>query len=92
MEEATIVWTEYMKYRLDLRGYDLGTVDHILRCSSERYGDTVTGRLVAIGRHEKLLVMIPYERKGDTLTPVTIHATNRQQINSRLRSGRLRNE
>ena len=29
MEEATIVWTEYMKYRLDLRGYDLATVEHI---------------------------------------------------------------
>ncbi|MBW2741138.1 MAG: hypothetical protein JRE64_20370 [Deltaproteobacteria bacterium] len=25
MEEATIVWTEYMKYRLSLRGYDLAT-------------------------------------------------------------------
>ena len=59
MEEATIVWTEYMKYRLGLRGYDLATVEHILRYSSERYVDTVTGRLIAIGRHEKLLVMIP---------------------------------
>ncbi|MBN1102225.1 MAG: hypothetical protein JXL84_02300 [Deltaproteobacteria bacterium] len=92
MEQATIVWTEYMKYRLKLRSYDLATVEQILRYSSERYVDTVTGRLVAIGRHVKLLVMIPYERKGSTLTPVTIHATNRQQINSRLKSGRLRNE
>ena len=92
MEEATIVWTEYMKYRLKLRGYELATVEHILRYSSERYVDTATGRLLAIGRHEKLLVMIPYERKGSTLKPVTIHATNRQQINSRLKSGRLQNE
>ena len=92
MEETTIVWTEYMKSRLSLRGYDLTTVEHILRYSSERYVDTVTGRLVAIGRHEKLLVMIPYERKGGMLTPVTIHATNRQQINSRFRSGRFTNE
>jgi hypothetical protein len=92
MEEATIVWTEYMEYRLKLRGYDVATVEHILRYSSERYVDTVTGRLVVIGRHVKLLVMIPYERKGSTLTPVTIHATNRQQINSRLKSGRLKNE
>ena len=92
MEEATIVWTEYMKYRLTLRNYDLATVDQILRYSSERYVDTLTGRLLAIGRHGKLLVMIPYERKGDTLTPVTIHATNRLQINLRLKSGRLRNE
>jgi len=90
MEEATIVWTEYMRYRLGLRGYNPATVEHILRHSSERYVDTVTGRAVAIGRHEKLLVMIPYEGKGDTLTPVTIHATSRQQINSRLKSGRLK--
>lgn len=92
MEEATIVWTEYMEYRLKLRSYDAATVEHILRYSSERYVDTVTGRLVVIGRHVKLLVMIPYERRGGTLTPVTIHATNRQQINSRLKSGRLKNE
>jgi hypothetical protein len=92
VEETTIVWTEYMKYRLKLHGYDLETVEHILRYSSERYVDTVTGRLVAIGRHVKLLVMIPYERKGGKLTLVTIHATNRQQINSRLKSGRFKNE
>ena len=92
MEEATIVWTEYMKYRLNLRGYDLATVEQILRYSSERYVDTVTGRVVVIGRHEKLIVMIPYELKGHTITPVTIHATSRQQINSRIKSGRFKNE
>ena len=92
MEEVTIVWTEYMKYRLKLRGYDLAIVEHILRYSSERYVDTATGRLVAVGRHVNLLVMIPYERKGRTLTPVTIHATSRQQINSRIKSERFKNE
>lgn len=92
MDEIKIVWSEYMMYRLNLRGYDLATVERILRYSSERYSDTVTGREVAIGRHEKLLVMIPYERESGTLTPVTIHATTRQQINSRLKSGRLKNE
>jgi hypothetical protein len=49
----------------------------------------VTGRLVAIGRHVNLLVMIPNEREGGRVTPVTIHATTRQQINARLKSGRL---
>jgi hypothetical protein len=92
MEKATIVWTEYMKYRISLRGYALTTVEQILRYSSERYVDTVTGRLVAIGRHEKLFVMIPYELKGRTLTPVTIHAISRQQINFRIKSGRFKNE
>jgi hypothetical protein len=92
MEEAKIAWTEYMMYRLRLRGYDFTTVEHILRYSSEHYRDTATGRQVAIGRHENLLVMIPYERDGDEMTPVTIHATSRQQITSRLKSGRLKNE
>jgi len=92
MDEATIVWTEYMRYRVGLRGYDLATVEHILRYSSERYIDSVSGRMVAIGRHEKILVMIPYEREGSTITPVTVHATSRQQINSRLKSGRFKNE
>jgi len=92
MEEVTIVWSDYMKYRIDLRGYDLATVEEILRHSSERYLDTVTGRMAVIGRHEKLLVLIPYELKGRTLMPVTIHATSRQQINSRIKSGRFKNE
>jgi len=59
MGEAAIVWTDYMKYRLSFRGYDRSAIEQILRYSSERYMDTVTGRLVAIGRHENLLVMIP---------------------------------
>ena len=92
MEEATIVWTEYMKYRLSLRVYDLAKVEQILRYSSERYRDTVTGRAVVIGRHENLIVMIPYEPEGRTLTPVTIHAISRQQISSRIKSGRFMNE
>ena len=92
MDEVEIFWTEYMKYRLKLRGYDHPTVEHILRHSSERYVDTVTGRLVAIGKHMNRLVMIPYESRGGALMRVTIHATNRQQINSRLKSGRLTNE
>ena len=92
MEEVTIVCSDYIKYRIDLRGYDLATVEEILRHSSERYLDTVTGRMIVIGRHEKLLIMIPYELKGSTLMPVTIHATSRQQINSRIKSGRFKNE
>ena len=39
MDEVKIVWTEYMKYRLGLRGYNLATVENILRYSSERYVD-----------------------------------------------------
>jgi len=92
MQEVDIVWTDYMKYRLSLRGYDLTAVEHILRYSTERYIDSVTGRFITIGRHEKLLVMIPYEQKENTLTPITIHAINRQQINFRIKSGRFKYE
>ena len=92
MEEVEIVWTEYMEYRLILRGYDPAKVEQILRYASERYMDTVTGRMIVIGRHENLIVMVPYESEGRTLTPVTIHATSRQQINSRIKSGRFKNE
>ncbi len=87
-----IVWTEYMKYRAGLRGFDLSLVEKILRFSEERYYDTGTGRKVVVGRHGELLVMIPYEQTGDDIVPVTIHATTRQQINFRLKSGRFSND
>jgi len=92
MDQTEILWTDYMKYRLDLRGYYSETVEYIVRYTSERYIDSVTGRLVAIGKHDKRLVMIPYEQEGNTMTPITIHSTSRQQVNSRLKSGRLKYE
>jgi hypothetical protein len=58
-KQRTIVWTEYMKYRARLRGFELSKIEDIVRHSSERYFDTVTGRWVAVGRHNKVLVMIP---------------------------------
>jgi len=67
-------------------------VEHIVRQSGERYLDTVTGRRIAVGRDKQRLVMIPYEQEGNMLTPVTIHATSRQQINVRVKSGRFENE
>ena len=83
-----IIWTEYMKYRAGLRGFDLARIEEIVRHSSERYLDVATGRHVAIGRHGKILVVIPYEMGENSITPITIHATTRQQINFRLRTGR----
>lgn len=88
-KQRTIVWTEYMKYRARLRGFDLVKIEDIVRHSSERYYDTATGHLVAIGRHDKVLVMIPYETDEDSITPITIHVTTRQQINFRLKTGRF---
>jgi hypothetical protein len=87
-----IIWTDYMKYRARLRRFDLAQIEQIVRYSGERYLDTVTGRLVTIGSIEGVLVMIPYEIESKTITPVTIHATTRQQINLRLRTGRFADE
>ncbi len=87
-----IVWTDYVKYRAELRGFDLLVVEKILRFGKERYHDTVTGRKVVVGRHGGLLVMIPYEQTDHDIIPVTIHATTRQQVNFRLRSGRFLND
>ena len=87
-----IIWTDYMKYRARLRGFDLAKIEHIVRYSGERYFDTVTGRLIAVGRIDDLLVIIPYDTDQGSITPVTTHATTRQQINFRLKTGRLINE
>lgn len=85
-----VVWTEYLQYRARLRGFDPGIIEQIVRFSEERYFDTATQRMVVVGRHGELLVVIPYEQEGETATPVTIHSTTRQQINLRLRAGRFR--
>ena len=87
-----IVWTDYIKYRAKLRGYDLQIIENILRSGDERYFDTATERCVVIGRHRKRLVVIPYEKENNDITPNTIHPTSRQQINFRIKSGRFRHE
>jgi hypothetical protein len=86
---AGIIWTDYMRYRAQLRGFDLATIEQIVRFSGERYFDTATLRRVAVGKHAGQLVMIPYEQEDDLLTPVSIHATTRQQINLRRQTGRF---
>lgn len=45
------VWTDYMKYRAALRGFDLTTIEDIVRYSTERYFDTETGGWIVIGSH-----------------------------------------
>ena len=81
-----------MRYRARLRGFDLAEVERVLRYSGERYTDTATGSFVVVGRHGNQLIMVPYEREEDALTPVTVHRTTRQQINFRVRAGRFKHE
>jgi hypothetical protein len=89
-----ILWTDYLRHRALTRRVDLAVIEHILRFSSEQCFDTVTHRtvthrMVVVGRHGSHLVMVPYEQEHDTVTPITVHATTRQQINVRLRTGRF---
>lgn len=85
-----VVWTEYLKHRARLRRFDLAIIEQIVRFSEERYFDTTTLRMIAIGRHGGRLVLIPYGQADDTVIPITIHTTTRQQIDLRLRTGRFR--
>jgi len=87
-----IVWTDYMRYRAKLRGFDLGKLELIVNRSTERYYDTQTGRSVVIGRYDKNLVILPYEMDEHGITPITVHTTTRQQINFRLKTGRFVHE
>ena len=84
-----VVWTDYLRYRAALRGFDLETIGEIVRHSKDRYRDTVTGRYVAVGHCGDALVLVPYETDAGQMTPVTIHATTRRQIAFRLRTGRF---
>jgi len=88
-EKSLIIWSDYLKYRTELRGFELSIIENILRYSGERYFDTVTRRLVVVGKHDDRLVVIPYDKHGNEIIPVTIHATTRQQINFRLKTGRF---
>ena len=85
----TIVWSDYMRYRANLRGFSLERIEEILKHSTERYFDSETRRMIVVGKHDNQLVIIPYDEEDDTITPVTIHTVTRQQIKFRLKSGRL---
>ena len=89
IEQTLIEWSEYLRYRAVARGFELAKIENIMRFSGERYLDTVTGRLIVAGKHDDRLVIIPYEKKGAVIIPITIHATTRQQINFRLKTGRF---
>ena len=89
MIEKICVFTDYLKFRAELRGFDLTIIEQIVRYSHERYFDIETQRCIAVGEHDNRLVLIPYEENEAEITPVTIHATTRQQIKFRLNTGRL---
>jgi hypothetical protein len=85
-----LVWTTYLAYRARTRGFDLVKLEEIVKYSTERYYDSATGRMVVVGWHDSDLVIIPYDTEDEVVTPVTVHATSRQQINFRLKNGRFK--
>lgn len=88
----SIIWTDYLKYRAKLRQFDLDKIEEILRYSGERYYDTITERMIAVGKHNNSLVIIPYEYNQESITQL-YHTTTRQQIQFfRLKTGRFINE
>lgn len=91
-KKLSIIWTDYLKYRADLRGFKVEIIEKILRYSTERYYDISTRRAIVVGKHDKRLVIIPYERRENEIIPITIHATTRQQINFRIKAGRFVHE
>ena len=84
-----IQWTNYMLYRIAVRGFKKDKIEHIIRSSTEHYFDTETRRLVLVGKHDNQLVIIPYDKAGQNITPVTIHAITKQQIRFRKLSRRF---
>ena len=84
-----IKWTYYFKKRCDQRCFDIEQAEDIVRYSTERYFDLDSSRLIAVGFVDNRLVLIPYEKENDIVTPVTIHETDRKQINFRIRNGRF---
>jgi uncharacterized DUF497 family protein len=75
---------------MKLRGFDSGKLEDVLRYAKERYLDTATSRMIAVGKHDRRLVLLAYEVTGDNeITPVTVHSTTRQQVSYRVRSGRF---
>lgn len=87
-----IYWTDYLKYRGELRGFELEKLETIIRHSTERYFDTETERHIVVGRHNLQLVIIAYDIENGTTIPVTVHTITRQQIRFRLNTRRFINE
>ncbi len=88
---AIIIWTEYLRYKATVREFRLSEIEKVLRYSTERYFDTVTHRFVVVGKCDDELVMIPFEREGNEVTPITVHVITRQQIRHRQLTGRFEN-
>lgn len=89
MSTKPIVWIDYLTFRAQQRGFDLAELEHVIRNATEHYFDTQTLRRIVIGRCGHILVLIAYEDDDVAITPVTAHAVTRQQITTRVQTGRF---
>jgi hypothetical protein len=48
--------------------------------------------LRVVGIHKEKLILIPYEETETRVTPITVHATTRQQVRFRINTGRFKYE
>jgi hypothetical protein len=88
VKNKDFVLSKYVQYRCETRNFDAKIIEEIVRYSTERYMDTETNRKVVVGKHMKILALVPYEENENEIRPVTVHATSRQQIKFRLNTGR----
>ena len=88
MSDKACGFTDYLKYRAELRGFDLTQAEHILRYSQERYFDIGTHRLIVVGEQDNKLVMIPYEESRNSNCPYHYScnhtAANKIQVNHKV--------
>jgi hypothetical protein len=72
-----------------MSGLRIIKAEHIIQYSTERYFDIDSSRQIVVGFIDKRLIVIPYEENDNIITPVTIHETDRKQINFRIKNGRF---
>ena len=91
-----VEYSEHLKFRLQMRHIPEKLPERIYRQAKQRYFDHETGRHIAIlsttYHNRRHLMMIAYDEFEDRVEIVTIHPVEKQQIRSRVNSGRWINE
>ncbi|MBE9471105.1 MAG: hypothetical protein IMY75_03215 [Chloroflexi bacterium] len=87
-----VEYSDYLKFRLTVRGIPGNMPERIYRESQERYYDKATGRHIAVlsvaYHRRRKRMMIAYDEFSDHVEIVTIHPIEKQQIQNRVLSGR----
>ncbi len=96
LTDKQIEYSEHLKFRLQARQIPEKLPERIYRESKQRYFDHDTGRYVAVlsvlYHQQRCLMMIAFDEFEEDVTIITIHPIEKQQIQSRILSGRWTNE